>query len=418
MAHPLQPVRGTHDILPDEARLRSEICKRFRKTAERYGFGQIDTPIFEFSDVFHRTLGDASDIVTKETYTFTDRGGESLTLRPEFTASIARAFISNGLANELPLKWWYGGPAFRYERPQKGRMRQFTQLGAELLGVAEPLGDAEMIAFAHDALKSFGLKDLTLELNSLGDATTRSKYREALVAYYEKFKTELSEDSKRRLEKNPLRILDSKDANDKRINEGAPRLHDYFSDDAKAFFDSVKATLELLAIPFTVSERLVRGLDYYSHVVFEFTSQALGAQNTVLAGGRYDGLIKLMGGPETPGVGFALGVERVLAILEETGGLEAKKPSIIAVVPIGDAAETHAIQLTQTLRNSGFAVDIAYKGNAGKRMKRADKIGAKLAIMLGDDEILNNVATVKTLATGAQETVAFDALPEYLQRHL
>lgn len=402
----LQPVRGTHDVMPEESALRADVLARFAATAQRFGYGRIDTPVFEFSEVFHRTLGEGSDIVAKETYTFTDRGGDSITLRPEFTAAIARAFISHGLNNELPIRWWYAGPAFRYERPQKGRLRQFTQLGAELLGAPEPLADADMIAFAHVFLSSLGLSNhITLELNSLGDVETRARYREALVAYFSAHAATLSEDSKRRLEKNPLRILDSKDEGDRSLFADAPSLHSCFSDAAKAHWGEVQEALTRLSIPYNVSERLVRGLDYYSHTVFEFTSTALGAQNTVLAGGRYDGLIKQMGGADVAGVGFAAGLERLLLMIEASKSLALPRPQLVALIPIGEAAEQRALALAHSLRTAGIAVDMAYKGNAGKRMKRADKLGASHAIIVGDDELAQGTAKIKTLATGEEKTV-------------
>ena len=297
MSQKLQPVRGTHDILPKEARKRREIESRFSRVVECYGYGQLETPIFEFTDIFHRTLGDTSDVVTKETYTFTDRGGESLTLRPEFTASVVRAFISNGLQDKLPFKVYYNGPAFRYERPQKGRLRQFHQFGAELLGEPDPIGDIEMIAMAAQCLEALGLKDaVTLEINSLGDVQSRLFYRQFLMQYFESRFHELSEDSKLRLEKNPLRILDSKDEGDRKIVAGAPAMHEKFTPQAKEYLAKVEDGLKTLGIAYRINPNLVRGLDYYSHTVFEFITGKLGSQGTVLAGGRYDGLVMLMGG--------------------------------------------------------------------------------------------------------------------------
>ncbi|MBF0394553.1 MAG: histidine--tRNA ligase, partial [Alphaproteobacteria bacterium] len=312
----LQPVRGTHDLLPEEARRHRRVEDTAFEIAERYGYGEIATPIFEFTEVFARTLGETSDVVTKEMYTFTDRGGESITLRPEGTAGVARAFISGGLSQHLPLKFFYRGPMFRYERPQKGRLRQFHQVGVEFLGVSDPLADAEVIGLGAHLLDALGLAGrVQLELNSLGDAESRAAYREALVAYLSRFKDALSKESLDRLERNPLRILDSKDEGDRRVVADAPLLGDHLNEASRAFFDGLKRGLDGLGVAYRVNPRLVRGLDYYCHTAFEFTTDALGAQGTVLAGGRYDGLIGQMGGPATPGIGWAAGVERLGMLL-------------------------------------------------------------------------------------------------------
>lgn len=414
MSEKLQPVRGTHDLLPEEYRHHRFIVEKAREMVGRYGFEEIVTPIFEFTDVFLRTLGDASDVVSKETYTFTDRGGESITLRPEFTASIARAFITHGLKDQVPLRYFYYGPAFRYERPQKGRQRQFHQIGAELLGVAEPEGDVELIAMASQVLKTLGILGKTkLELNSLGDVESRQAYRTALVTFFQDHRSKLSEDSQRRLELNPLRILDSKDEGDRKIIVNAPQNNDYFTPLAQDFFARVKEGLASLGISFYVNSRLVRGLDYYSHTVFEFTTEALGAQNTVLAGGRYDSLIATMGGPDTPGSGWAAGVERLAALVEH----ELPKLRPIAVIPVGEAAEKEALRLAHSLREAGHAVDLSYRGNVGKRMKRANKVGAHHAVMLGEDELKAGVVTLRDLDLGTQETVSSHALLDALEAH-
>ena len=407
MAQALQPVRGTHDLLADDAAAHAQVALTTQAIAARYGFGRIDTPIFEFSDVFHRAVGDTSDIVTKETYTFTDRGGESITLRPEFTAAVVRAYISNGLQQFAPFKCFYYGPAFRYERPQKGRLRQFHQIGAELLGASEPTADVEMIALGMHMLEALGLKNVvTLQINSLGDLGSRAAYRESLVGYLAGHRDQLSADSQMRLEKNPLRILDSKDEGDRSILENAPTLHHYFNEQSQAHFDALKRGLDALGIAYTVSEKLVRGLDYYSHTVFEITTDRLGAQGTVLAGGRYDGLVELMGGPTTAGIGFAAGVERLVSLMEEVGSLMRPAPlAEIAVVPMQDSAESVAWGIAQSLRHAGFRTEIAYKGKGGKRLQRADKLGATFAVMLGEDELAANTATLKNLKDGTQHTV-------------
>lgn len=416
MSNQLQPVRGTHDLLGQEFAAHQHVTETAQRVAELYGYGRMDTPVFEFSEVFHRAVGDTSDIVTKETYTFTDRGGESITLRPEFTAAIVRAFISGGLQQNVPWKCFYAGPAFRYERPQKGRMRQFHQFGAELLGAAEPLADVETIALAAQILQTLGLKDaVTLELNSLGDAESRGSYRAALVKYLSQHEAKLSEDSKKRLEKNPLRILDSKDEGDRGIVANAPSLKEHFNGTSGDFLKRVVDGLAQLNIAVKVNEKLVRGLDYYSHTVFEFTTDKLGAQGTVLAGGRYDGLVKLMGGQDIAGIGFAAGVERLVALLGEQ---KPQPAADIAVVPMDEAQEAAAFALAQQLRQAGFRIDIAYKGKAGKRLARADKLGAKLALMLGAEEIASGDVSVKDLKSGAQEKVKAAAIKQKLSELL
>lgn len=417
MAFDLQPVRGTHDLLPDSYAQHHRVIESAGEVARLYGFARMDTPIFEFSEVFHRAVGETSDIVSKETYTFTDRGGESITLRPEFTAAIVRSFISNGLQQHLPFKAFYAGPAFRYERPQKGRLRQFHQIGAELLGAAEPMADVEMIALGMHTLAALGLKDaVTLEINSLGDAESRSNYRAALVAYLAQHEAALSEDSQRRLLKNPLRILDSKSEGDRAIIAGAPRLQDYFNDVSAQHFAKVKVGLDALGIAYQVSDKLVRGLDYYSHTVFEITTDKLGAQGTVLAGGRYDGLVKLMGGQDVPGIGFAAGVERLAALMDDKNAAQHKP--VVAVIPLAESADAQAWQLAQMLRAHGIATDIAYKGNAKKRFERANKTGAAYALILGEEELAKGSVTLKDLTSGVQENCTQQQAVEKLKHHV
>ena len=407
----LQPVRGTHDILPDEMRRHRRVVETARAVAERYGYLEMATPIFEFSDVFQRTLGDTSDIVTKEMYSFADRGGEQLTLRPEGTAGVARALISGGLMQHLPLKYFYHGPMFRYERPQKGRMRQFHQTGVELLGVAQPQADLDVIAVGAGILRALGVLDRTvLELNTLGDGDSRQSYRRVLVDYLRAHQARLSKDSVERLERNPLRVLDSKDESDQKIVADAPVYSDYLNEASRSFFDAVRAGLDAVGIRYEINPRLVRGLDYYCHTCFEFTAAELGAQKTVMAGGRYDGLVETMGGPPTPGVGWASGIERVAMMLDD--GVAAARP--VAVIPIGDAAATPALKLTEALRRAGVAVDLGFSGNVKKRMARADKIGAVAAVILGDDELAKGVATLRDLRSGAQEQVPLTSLQDRL----
>jgi histidyl-tRNA synthetase len=407
----LQPVRGTQDLLPEEQRRHRQVVETARAVAERYGYHEIATPIFEFTEVFARPIGETSDIVTKEMYSFADRGGEEITLRPEYTAGIVRAIISNGLTQNLPLKFFASGAMFRYERPQKGRFRQFHQIDVELIGPGQPQADVEVIALAADVLDALGiLRRTVLELNTLGDAESRNAYRQALVAYYQSHLDELSEDSRRRLARNPLRILDSKDEGDKRINAEAPHFGDYLTDEARRFFDQVRAGLELLGIAHRVSPRLVRGLDYYCHTAFEFVTTDLGAQGTVLGGGRYDGLMALMGGPDTPGIGWAAGIERLALLIEAPPA----PPRPIAVIPVGETSEATASTAAYELRRAGFAVDLGYSGNVARRMKRANKIGARAAVILGEDELARNAATVRDLDTGEQIEVPLAALRDRL----
>src|SRR4051794_11107054 len=409
----LQPVRGTHDLLPDEMRRYRRVAETARLAAECFGYLEMATPIFEFSEVFKRTLGDTSDIVTKEMYTFTDRGGETITLRPEGTASVARALISGGLAQHLPLKYFYSGPMFRYERPQKGRMRQFHQTGVELLGIKEPLGDVEVIATGAEFLRRIGAWDRSqLEINTLGDTESRQNYRKVLVDYLSGHRERLSEDSVNRLERNPLRILDSKDKGDQAVVADAPVYTDYLNEASRDFFAKVKAGLDALGIAYVVNPRLVRGLDYYSHTCFEVTCEELGAQKTILAGGRYDGLVGMMGGPETPGVGWASGIERLAMLIIEPSGLA--RP--IAIVPVGEAAELPSLRLADDLRRAGFTVDHGYSGNVGRGLKRANKIAARIAILLGDDELKRDAATVRALDSGDQVSVPLASLKDHLAR--
>lgn len=408
----LQPVRGTHDLIGEDSRAHRYIEMTARDTAALYGYDEIATPIFEFTDVFSRTLGDTSDIVTKEMYTFETKGGESVTLRPEGTAGVARAFISNGLAQHVPLKLFYAGPMFRHERPQKGRQRQFHQVGVELIGPQDPAADVEVIALGYQLLKTLKLdNDVKLEINSLGDAESRAKYRSVLVDYLKGHQHALSEDSQSRLTKNPLRILDSKDDADKAIVAEAPSLADHMTDESKNFFRAVTDGLAAIGIPFEVNPNLVRGLDYYCHTAFEFTTTTLGSQGTVLAGGRYDGLIEQMGGPSVPGTGWAAGIER-LAMMADIPPLTTRP---VAVVPVSEELGAKALELTQSLRNAGIASDLAFSGNMKRRLKRADKINAHVALILGEDELKAGTVTAKDLDSGEQSSIAMSDLIETLK---
>jgi histidyl-tRNA synthetase len=398
----LQPARGTHDLIGDDQRRHTRVVETARRIAATYGFDEWSTPIFEDTRVFSRTLGETSDVVTKEMYSFSDRGGDPITLRPEGTAGVCRALVSNGLTQSLPQKIFYAGPMFRYERPQKGRYRQFHQIGLELIGPSEPLADAEVIACGWAILQALGVAGETvLEINTLGDKPSRDAYRAALVGYFNEHRTALSPDSLARLERNPLRILDSKDEGDRRIVANAPVIAGHLTDAAAAFYAGVRTWLDRFGVPYRENPRIVRGLDYYGHTAFEFVTGKLGAQGTVMGGGRYDGLVEEMGGPPTPAVGWAAGIERLAMLLDQPSAVSAP----VAVVPIGEAAEAAALEIVQALRARGVRAEMAYRGNLRRRMERANRIGARAAVILGDDDLARGEAQVKHLATGEQEAV-------------
>jgi histidyl-tRNA synthetase len=409
----LQPVRGTHDLLPDEYRRFAHVVDTAREVARLYGYREMATPIFEFTELFARGIGETTDVVSKEMYTFQDRGGESLTLRPEYTAGICRAFVSNGeLAQQLPLKIFAAGPMFRYERPQKGRQRQFHQIDLEVLGAPEPGADIEVITVAADILDRLGLLGrCVLKLNSLGDPESRAVYRKVLVDYYSRHLAQLSEDSRDRLNRNPLRILDSKDDGDKRINANAPSFADHLNQASRDFFKAVQDGLTAAGVPFEIDPALVRGLDYYTHTAFEFVTTHIGAQGTVLGGGRYDGLIAELGGPPTAGIGWAGGIERLVMLANEPKPL----PRPVVLAPLGAAAEAKALGIARRLRKAGIAVEQDYRGNMKRRMQRANKLNARAAVILGDDELAKGVAQVKDLDSGEQREVALAKLTDALR---
>ncbi len=408
----LQPVRGTRDLIGEDQRRYRHVVETARRIAVSYGFDEWATPIFEDMRVFARSLGETSDVVMKEMYSFEDRGGDTLTLRPEGTAGVCRALVSNGLTQSLPQKVFYAGPMFRYERPQKGRYRQFHQIGLELIGPGEPLADAEAIACGWDVLTALGVAaDTMLELNTLGDKESRAAWRDALVAHFTAQRGALSADSLLRLERNPMRILDSKDEGDKRIVADAPTIQPFLTEGAARFYAELKDHLAAFGVPFRENPRIVRGLDYYGHTAFEFVTEKLGAQGTVLAGGRYDGLVAEMGGPATPAVGWAAGIERLSMLLDDTP----PAPSSVAVVPMGEAAERAAIGVLQSLRAAGIRAETAYRGNLKRRMERANRSGARAAVIIGDAELARGVAQVKDLASGAQSEVPLADLPQRLR---
>jgi histidyl-tRNA synthetase len=407
-----QRIRGTQDIWGEEADRFHAVTAAFERVRRLYGFQRIETPVFEATEVFARSIGETTDIVSKEMYSFADRGGDSLTLRPEFTAGICRAYLSEGWQQHAPVKVAIDGPVFRYERPQKGRFRQFHQVDAEIIGSDSPLADVELLVLADQLLRELGIADgITLQLNTLGDAPTREAWRAALVAHFEAHRGDLSEDSLVRLAKNPLRILDSKDPRDRPAADSAPDIDEFLTPEAGAFFDQVTAGLDAAGVAWTRNARLVRGLDYYRHTAFEFVTDRLGAQGTVLAGGRYDGLIEALGGPHTPAVGWAAGIERLAMMLE------LPQPAKIdaALVPLGPAAEAAAVGLLAELRRAGIACDMAFRGNMKKRMQRANASGAVFAIVLGDDELARGEAAVKDLVSGEQRNVPLDRLAEALR---
>lgn len=408
----LQPVRGTRDLIGEAQRRHRHVVETARRIAHCYGFDEWATPIFEDTRVFSRSLGETSDVVMKEMYTFEDRGGDQITLRPEATAGICRALVSNGLTQSLPQKVFCAGPMFRYERPQKGRYRQFHQIDVELIGAAEPLADAEVIACGFDVLAALGIaEDVTLEVNTLGDRASREAYRAALVSYFSAERRSLSQDSLLRLERNPMRILDSKDEADIRLVGGAPTIFPYLTDEAAAFYAGLKENLTRFGVPFRENPRIVRGLDYYNHTAFEFVTDRLGAQGTVLAGGRYDGLVAEMGGPPTPAVGWAAGVERLALLMSAAP----PAPASVVVIGLGEAAEIAGIALVQRLRAAGIRGEIGYRGNLKRRMERAHRSGARAVVILGEAELAAGTAQVKHLATGEQTEVALAELADRLR---
>jgi histidyl-tRNA synthetase len=409
----LQTPRGTRDIFAQEAVLFREIESTFCQSAKLFDFQEIETPIFEFTEVFKRTLGDQSDIVNKEMYTFIDRSGDSLTLRPEGTASVARAVVSNSMLRDLPLKLFYSGPMFRHERPQKGRYRQFRQFGIELIGIDQPLADIEVIACAWHFLKQCGLSHkVKLEINTIGDLDSRNNFTENLKNYLNNFKDQLSADSQNRLQTNPLRILDSKDDADKKILENAPTFNNFLNTESKSFFNEVLKGLDLLKIPYHINTHLVRGLDYYNHSVFEFTTEYLGSQNAVLSGGRYNNLIEQMGGPSTPGVGWAAGTDR-LALLMENPQAQAHS---VGIITNDDNADSIKIKMLAKLRDNGIAAQALFSGNISKQMKKAHKRNCSHVIIIGENELNNQTVTLKNLKTGEQFELLEDKMLAKLRK--
>lgn len=413
MSSKLAPLRGMKDLLPDEFRVHKYIEQVALQTAELYGYEGFSTPLLESASVFDRTLGDSSDVVSKEMYSFLSKSGKLIALRPEFTAGVLRAFISNGLKQKLPLKLFSSGPVFRYDRPQKGRQRQFHQLNFEYIGAKGAYSDAETISLAAHILRELNiLQDVTLELNSLGCSKSRQAYQEALIDYFKKYFHDLSKDSQQRMEKNPLRILDSKDESDKKVSKGAPVITDYYTQQAAEYFDEVKSYLEKMNVKYVVNPKLARGLDYYSHTAFEFITSKLGSQGTIFAGGRYDGLTALMGESEIPSIGFAAGIERIALMMHDFKP-EKNRPAVI--IPIGPECIDYAIEVTDLLRKANIQTHLELEGKIAKRMQSALAANANFAIFIGFAEMSKNTYKLKDLDTGSEKEVSRTKLIELLQ---
>jgi histidyl-tRNA synthetase len=388
-----RPIRGTQSMLGEEADRFQHVVETFDRVRRLYGFKRIEMPVFEATAVFSRSLGETTDVVSKEMYTFDDRGGDSLTLRPEFTAGIARAFITEGWQQHAPLKVATHGALFRYERPQKGRFRQFHQLDAEVIGAAEPAADVELLCFADQLLKELGINEgVALKLNTLGDAGSRDAWRGALVEHFASHRAALSEDSQERLEKNPLRILDSKDPRDRPIADSAPEIDAFLTDQARDFFGSVTSELDASGVAWERDSRLVRGLDYYRHTAFEFVTDRLGAQGTVLGGGRYDGLMESLGGPATPAVGWAAGIERLGMLLDD---LPPRMQADIAITYDSPDLAATAMGLATALRRGRFVVEIAYRGKENKQFERVKRSNPEIVLKMSYDETDRRKARVR-----------------------
>jgi len=409
---PVQPVRGTQSLLHEDADRLAAVVSAFDKVRRLYGFRRVEVPTIEQTAVFARTIGETTDVVSKEMYSFEDRGGESITLRPEFTAGICRAYLSEGWQQFAPLKLAASGSAFRYERPQKGRFREFHQLDAEIIGASEPQADIELLGFADQLLKELGIEGTILKLNTLGDPETRGAWRDALYEHFRAHSGALSEDSRARLERNPLRILDSKAHQDWPVVDSAPTIDEFLTGDAADFFGRVCAGLDTAGIAWERAPRLVRGLDYYRHTSFEFITDRLGAQGTVIGGGRYDGLMETLGGAHTPAVGWAAGIERLAMMI---GAPAPERPTAV-IVPLGDRAEAAGQRLLADLRRAGIPADMAYRGNMKKRLSRANDVGATYALIIGDAELDSGEIQVKALASGVQHSVAFDQIAKAVRK--
>lgn len=417
----MQALKGTHDILPEEMYKWDYMEGVIRKICDTYGYKEIRTPIIEGTELFQRGIGDTTDVVTKEMYTFTDRGNRSVTLRPENTASAVRAYLEHKMYGDQQVhKIFYIGSMFRYDRPQAGRYREFHQFGLEVLGASSPLADAEVIAMAWEIFHTFGLKDLKLHLNSIGDKNCRPVYREKLIQFLEGKKDQLCDDCRERLYKNPLRILDCKEEGCRHASEGAPIITDYLCEECQKKLESLESYLDALGIPYELDPSLVRGLDYYTNTAFEIQYTPLGAQSAVCGGGRYDGLVEEMGGPSTPGIGFAIGLERLLLALEMQGLIpQEKEKKRIYIAALGDQAEVMGVKIQQALREKGYTADMDLQGRSLKgQMKQSGKLKASFTVIIGNDEIESGQAVVKNMTEGKQENVPFDQVVDYVIKGL
>lgn len=423
MAKSIQSIRGMNDILPEQTAQWQYVEKVLRKLMRSYGYDEIRMPVVESTSLFKRSIGEVTDIVEKEMYTFDDRNGDSLTLRPEGTASCVRAAMQHGLLHNQTQRLWYMGPMFRHERPQKGRYRQFHQFGVETFGLAGPDIDAELIMMSYRLWKQLGMQDdVTLELNSLGSIEARQQYRDVLVTYFEAHKNKLDEDSIRRLYTNPLRILDSKNPEMQDLNENAPKLIEHLDEESKAHFKALCQVLESAGIQYKINTRLVRGLDYYSKTVFEWTTNKLGAQGTICAGGRFDGLVEQLGGKETSAMGFALGLERLIELVEVPENIRLNNAPDAYLILMGDKAVSTGMQLAEKWRDELPGLKLIVNCGAGSiksQMKKADKSNAKFALIIGDDEIEKNILSVKFLRQQAeQEVLELNNVTNYLKQYI
>ena len=417
MAEINRAVKGTNDILPDQSQKWQFVEGKMLETAELFGFKEIRVPVFEHTEVFKRSVGDTTDVVQKEMYTFEDKGGRSITLRPELTAGVIRSAIEKGLINgALPQKLCYIGGCYRYEKPQAGRLREFHQFGVECVGAAAPNADAEVISLAKAVLENIGIKDISLEINSIGCPECRKEYHKALKEYFSSNAETLCDTCKERLDRNPMRILDCKSPICREVAANAPVVIDYLCDDCKEHFEKVKANLSAMNISFTVNPKIVRGLDYYTRTVFEFVSGDIGAQSTVCGGGRYDGLIKQMGGQDTPSLGFAMGIERLMMVLEaQKAELPEDSTCDLFIATLGDKATLKASALCRELRDEGYKVQTDICGRGLKaQMKYANKIGAKFTLVLGDNEVESGKATLKKMSDSSEREISLNELVEEL----
>lgn len=418
MGRKIQAVKGTRDLLPPDTAVWAAVERAARETFGAYGYSEIRTPILEDTELFVRSVGESTDIVGKEMYTFTDRKGRSLSLRPESTASVARAFVQHGMHSAaLPLKVYYIGPHFRYERPQKGRYRQFFQIGAELVGDAGPHSDGEVLLMLVRFLSVLGFEGLVVQLNTVGDEESREAYRKGLLEYLEPHREALSPDSKRRLGSNPLRILDSKDPADHAILEGAPRLESFLNSESAEHFEAVCSILDRHDVAYSIEPRLVRGLDYYTRTVFEIISEGLGAQDAIVGGGRYDGLIEELGGQPLPGIGFAIGEDRLIEVLPEPFREEALKTPLVAVAAVPPVSAAEAVTLAEELRSESLST-IAELTDRSVRsaLKRADRAGVQWVVLIGEEELAKGTVTVRDLEQGSQESLPRGEAATYLRR--